>query len=565
MTLRFSVVIPSYQRRGLVVAAVGALARQRFGAPFEIIVVVDGSTDGSTSALRALDLAVPLAVIEQPNRGASAARNRGADSARGELLLFLDDDMEADIDLLAKLDESHRAGADVVFGHLPLHPGSPAHFLSDGIRQWADGRLKRLTTPGECLTLHDLMTGQMSLAKTLFDRVGGFDLDFTRDGTFGDEDIDFGYRLIRAGCRLVFNPEAISHQNYVVQPAHYLRQWREAGRADVAFARKHPEKARTIFALNGSNKPVNRFWWRPLASLRLVSAPLMSALRWIALRLVREPMPSDWRVRFFYQIWAMQYWRGVSDAGGIPRRPALRVLAYHAIQDMATAPVIAPYAVPPRLFRHQLTLLQRLGFTFVSAEAFRRFLTRGAPLPRLPVLLTFDDGYADLLEALPFLEERRIPAVVFVVAGNIGGTNTWDQVIGAPRLELLGTDSLRTIAKRGIEVGGHSRTHRPLSRLPEDVIHEEIAGSLDDLVAAIGARPSLFAYPEGDFDGRVKEQAGKAGLEAAFAISPGLVRSGDDPYAVPRIEILAADTGWRFLWKVFRAGRWTATPNAPTP
>ncbi len=556
MIPRFSVVIPTYQRRALVVASVEALARQAFDQPFEVIVAVDGSTDGTAAALRGLSVPISLTVLEQPNRGASAARNLGASAAKGEILLFLDDDMEADARLLACHDESHRSGADVVFGHLPLHPAAPANFLSQGIGSWTDGRLARLTAPGAELTLHDLMTGQMSLARGLFEKVGRFDGAFTRDGTFGDEDIDFGYRLMRDGHRLVFNPAAISYQNYVVTPRHYLQQWREAGRADVAFARKHPERSAAIFALNGAGKRANRMLWRPLAALLPFTAPLMSLLRRIALHLVRSGQPSDRRIRFFYQIWAMQYWRGVSEAGGIPPRRPVRVLAYHAIQDLKDAPVIAPYCVPPSQFRRQVRLLKLAGFSFVDGVAFTEYLRRGRPLPRRPILLTFDDAYDDLLEVAPFLAAHRVPAVVFTVSRTVGGVNAWDVAIGAPALPLLDAAGLAAVHRQGVEIGAHSRTHRPLSTLALVEVTDEIAGSVDDLDTLCGRRPRLFAYPEGDFDDRAKAAARSAGLEAAFAVNAGVARCGDDPYEVPRIEILRADTGLGFLWKVLRGGRW---------
>ncbi len=556
MTPRFSVVIPTFQRRELVAAAVSALSRQQYEHPFEVIVVVDGSTDGTAATLRELAVPMPLTVIEQANQGASAARNRGAAAARGDLLLFLDDDMEADGRLLAAHDAWHRGGADVVFGHLPLHPRSPANFLAKGIGEWTDGRLARLTTPGAELTLHDLMTGQMSLARRVFERVGRFDCDFTRNGTFGDEDIDFGYRLMRDGYRLTFNPEAISYQNYVVTPRHYLRQWREAGRADAAFARKHPERGATIFALNGVDKSANRLLWRPLAAMLPLSAPVMELLRVAALWLVRAAQPSDWRVKFFYQVWAMQYWRGVREGGGIPIRPVMRVLTYHAVQDLRDAPIVAPYSVAPTQFRQHVRLLQRAGFRFIDATMFLDYLRRGTPPSPRSILLTFDDAYRDLLDVVPFLEERHVPAVVFAVSQAVGGVNAWDVAIGAPSLTLLDADGLLALSRHNIEIGAHSRTHRPLSTLSEVEMTEEIAGSVADLERQLGARPRLFAYPEGDFDKRVKASARAAALDAAFAVAPGLVRCGDDPFEVPRIEVLSADRGLRFLWKVVRAGRW---------
>jgi GT2 family glycosyltransferase len=367
---------------------------------FEVIIVVDGSDDGSAKALKELKVPFPFTVLEQANRGAATARNHGASVARGEILFFLDDDMEGHPRLLAEHDRSHRAGADVVFGHLPLHPNSPANFLSAGIKWWTDGRLQRLLSPGASLTLHDLMTGQMSLSRELYYRIGGFDTNFTLGGTFGNEDIDFGYRLMRAGYRLVFNPDAISWQNYVVHPRQNLRQWYQAGHADVIFARKHPEQAKTIFALNGSEKRNNRLLWRPLVALSPFSVPLMNALRWLALALVDRWPQNTTAAKIYWEVWAIEYWRGVWEAGGMPRPRPVRVLAYHAIQDLAKSPIVERYGVPPDLFRRQLDSLLRAGFEFISGDEFLYFLRDGGGVPRHPVLLTFDDGYAELLDVV---------------------------------------------------------------------------------------------------------------------------------------------------------------------
>src|SRR4051812_683556 len=74
---RFSIIIPTFQRREVVLASVQALSASKFKS-FEVIVVVDGSTDGTADALRSLHCPFPITVIEQPNSGAAAARNRGA-------------------------------------------------------------------------------------------------------------------------------------------------------------------------------------------------------------------------------------------------------------------------------------------------------------------------------------------------------------------------------------------------------------------------------------------------------------------------------------------------------
>ena len=147
--LRFSVIVPTYQRRNLVLALVRSMMRQEFDGDFEVIVVVDGSNDGSSDALRKLgriEVPFPLTILEQPNQGAAFARNRGAAVARGEILLFLDDDMEAHPQLLVEHDRSHREGADVVLGHIPLHPESPSNILSAAVKSWAEDRACLLYT-----------------------------------------------------------------------------------------------------------------------------------------------------------------------------------------------------------------------------------------------------------------------------------------------------------------------------------------------------------------------------------------------------------------------------------
>jgi peptidoglycan/xylan/chitin deacetylase (PgdA/CDA1 family)/glycosyltransferase involved in cell wall biosynthesis len=552
--LRFSVIVPTHQRRDLVLALVRSMMRQEFDGDFEVIVVVDGSDDGSAHVLRELGKIAdpfPLIILEQSNQGAAGARNRGAAAARGEILLFLDDDMEAHPQLLIEHDRSHREGADVTLGHIPLHPQSPLNILSAAVKSWAEERVRNLSSPRAKLTLHDLLTGQLSLSRQIFRSVGGFDTNFTRGGSFGNEDIDFGYRLMLAGYRIVFNPAAISWQNYVVHPRQYLRQWRQAGRADVAFARKHPEQAKTLFALNGAGTRINRRLWRPLASVPVLPIPLLAALGWLAITLMERGGQTAALARLFFEVRSLEYWTGVQEAGGMPRPRPLRVLAYHAIKDLLGAPVVESYGVPPDLFRRHLDALRWAGFQFVSADEFLHFLHSGGGLPRRPLLLTFDDGYADLLDVvLPLLKERNIRAVVFAVSRRLGGTNEWDEAIGGPRLQLLDVDGLKQLAEAGVEIGGHSRTHRPLTRVPDEELLEEIAGSVEDLKAAGLNRPRLFAYPEGEQDRRVQHATRQAGLQAAFTVIAGRAQPGCDPYQVPRIEIMREDSGWKFLWKV---------------
>jgi glycosyltransferase involved in cell wall biosynthesis len=311
---RFSVIVPTFQRRETVLRTVAVLEKQS-ERDFEVIVVDDGSSDGTAAALRELRVFFPLTVLEQPNRGAATARNAGAEASSGELLVFIDDDMRADPALLAEHDRSHREGADMVMGDLPLDPASPRNLLSWGVGSWAAERRERLTAPGAEIGVGDLLTGQMSISGEAFQALGGLDPTFTRDGLFGGEDLDFGHRVITAGYEVVFNPAAISYQYYDVDPAKYLRRARETGRSDRELVAKHPE---LVGAMAASPSFKTRRSRRLLTPFVLAPSACAAPLRAAVTLLVRSGLNTPRLRRLFFAVRTMEYLRGarLADRGG---------------------------------------------------------------------------------------------------------------------------------------------------------------------------------------------------------------------------------------------------------
>jgi GT2 family glycosyltransferase/peptidoglycan/xylan/chitin deacetylase (PgdA/CDA1 family) len=531
----FSVIIPTYERRATVVRSVLALERQRY-RDFEVVVVVDGSRDGTAQALRALEVAFALRLLEQPNRGRAAACNAGAAAAAGDVLLFLDDDMEADPALLAEHDRSRRQGADVVLGHMPLHPGSPRNVLSEGVGMWTDYRLERLTAPGEEIPIDDLLTGQLSICRATFARIGGFDTSFTRDGLFGGEDLDFGYRLVKAGCRVTFNPAAISYQRYDVDPATYLRRAREAGRSAHELSAKHPERAAEL----QRRLRVRSLRDRILALLAVTPPRVTWPLEARVVELVRSGRCGARMRRLFFALGKLEELRGARWARRDGQRAHAVVLAWHAIADLRHDPVLRDYGVPPERFAAQLDALIQDGRRFIGLPTLMAALDGQHPLPPRAVLVTFDDAYADLLTAaLPILTERRIPALAFAVSDRVGTSNDWDRPLGAGVLSLLDAEGLRTVAANGVVVGSHGATHRALPTVARGELEAEVAGSAATLQALGLPRPTAFAYPHGELDGVVVAAVRSARYEAAFTVCPGVVRSGANRHAIPRLEVLA--------------------------
>ncbi|HLF57992.1 MAG TPA: polysaccharide deacetylase family protein [Thermoanaerobaculia bacterium] len=551
---RFSIVVPTRDRRALVIANVRALAALPAAPEFEAIVVVDGDRDGTAPALRSLAVPFPLRVLEQPNRGAAAARNAGAAAAKGEILLFLDDDMEPDAGLLVEHDRRHREGAGVVLGHMPMHPDSPRNLLSRRVEVWAESR-RRFLSRASRIPGRELRTGQLSIRRELFAGCGGFDTSFTRGGTFGGEDVELGMRLERAGVAIVFEPRAVSRQHYVVPHRSFLDRRRDLGAAHVMLERKHPgppppqlERAR--------DRWIGRWLW-----------PL---LRPVVLALLERGVRARWLDRVFDGLAGATYASGVRAAGGFPAARTVRVLAYHSVSDLRGARRIAKWGVPRDQLRRQLRWLARLGARFVTPDELLRMLRGEGAVPRRAILLTFDDAYEDQLSAaLPVLEEVGAMAVVFAPSGQVGRWNVWDERLGAPRLPLCDAEQLRELLRRGVEIGSHGRSHALLPNLDEDELRRELERSIAELGALGLPPPRLLSYPYGLAGARELAAAARAGFAAAFTIAPGLVTPVSDPHALPRIEILRGDRGLRFLVKIFLAGRLSRRsarrPQEPAP
>jgi GT2 family glycosyltransferase/peptidoglycan/xylan/chitin deacetylase (PgdA/CDA1 family) len=559
MTPRFSVVIPTYRRRDRVLRNVAALADQSL-TDFEAIVVDDGSDDGSAAGLRGLETPFPLAVLEQENQGAAAARNVGARAARGEILLFLDDDMEADPSLLAEHDRSHREGADLVVGDMPLHPDSPPGLLSWGVGLWAQTRRERLTAAGAEPGLDDLLTGQMSISRGSFERLGGFDTSFTREGLFGGEDIDFSYRVVKAGLRIGFNPAAVSYQYYDVDPAAYLRRSRETGRSEEELVLKHPEQRDRFDAAPAFHTRRSRWLLGPL-----VTAPdrFSRPLRAVAVALVRSGRRGQFTRRLFFGMRTVEHRRGARLARKAAATGSVLVLAFHAVSDLGDDPILAEYGVPPRRFAEHLDALARRGWRFVDLDAVLAALDGRAQLPEKALLVSFDDAYVDLLsEGCPILEEREIPALAFAVAGLTGGSNEWDQPLGAREMRLLDADGLRALRRHGVEVGSHGMNHQPLSKLTPEESEREVRESAEVLESIGLPRPRAFSYPHGEWNRPAAAAARSAGYEVAFTVTPGRVERTCDRYALPRIEVLAGDTPTRLRLKLAIAG-WPSRLRRP--
>ncbi|MFB9356758.1 glycosyltransferase [Actinoplanes nipponensis] len=530
----FSIIIPTYERRDIVLSTVSSVVATRRPWPCELIVVVDGSRDGTVEALRGLDLPLPLTVHEQPNQGSAAARNAGAAAARGRYLLFLDDDMTVEADLLVEHGKTLAAGADAVVGHMELDPRSPRNLLTRGIERWAAQRKARLDRSAGRLGVGDFLSGQLSVRAEWFARLGGFDAGLTANGTFGGEDTDLVYRLLQDGARVRANLSAVSHQHYVVSPEQNIRQWTQAGRADTMLARKHPGLGAILTANHGGNTAAGRL----LRALAMLPDGVTRAAGEVVVRRVgrgRMDLPTEY---LFARFRDSVYWRAVRQNGGldVSADAGPLILAYHAIADL-TDSRNGQYGVPPELFAEHIAALREAGHRFIDADDLLEHLD-GRPLPPRSVLLTFDDAYSSVLtDAAPVLDRLGIRGVVCVVGDQIGGYNAWVADHGGARLPLLDAAQLATLRAGGWEIASHSRRHAHLTTLGAGDLRADLRAGRDALTAAGLGTPRIFVYPYGEHDSRLRAHVRRAGFDAALAVTTEHAHPGPhNRYALPRVE-----------------------------
>jgi peptidoglycan/xylan/chitin deacetylase (PgdA/CDA1 family) len=165
----------------------------------------------------------------------------------------------------------------------------------------------------------------------------------------------------------------------------------------------------------------------------------------------------------------------------------------------------------PEAFEFQLRQLRRRAFHFVSlAQLVDEIHATGKEKPD-SVAVTFDDGWIDNYTfAAPLLLKLQIPATFFVTTA--GDAN------GQPNPARMNCGQWRELAAQGLTIGSHTRTHPDLTRAPDAVAREEIAGSKADIERALGRPVDFLAYPGGAFNARVAEFARQAGYRAACSV-----------------------------------------------
>lgn len=230
-----SIVLPTYNRLVQLQRVLAGLAEQSYPlTAFEVVIVSDGSTDGTNDFLQSYNGPLQMRPFVQPNGGAAAARNCGLQMAQGELIIFLDDDVAPAAQLVAEHVTTHQQQQDDVVVLGPML--TPADITLKPWVRWEQTMLYKqyadIAAGRWAPTARQFYTGNASVARRHLLAIGGFDTTFRRA-----EDVELAYRLANRGMTFLFNERAIGYHYADRSFASWLQTPYAYGHNDVVFTR----------------------------------------------------------------------------------------------------------------------------------------------------------------------------------------------------------------------------------------------------------------------------------------------------------------------------------------
>ncbi len=282
----FSIIIPTYNRRAILAKCLGALERQEPGSygSYEVVVVDDGSTDGTVEWLRAMPLQVPrFQLLTQNHQGPAAARNLGVTHAAGSVIVFIDSDLvvvEHFLATHARVLQQHGVTGD------PQNPNEAKVFTYGRVintHNFEDPASE--TFKPTDFSAAFFATGNVAIARHWLEQAaeserGPFDERFQ---LYGWEDLELGVRLKQVGLKLVKAPEAAGYHWHPPfsreQLPTLIERERQRGRMGILFFQKHPTwQVRLMIQLT----PLHQILWGILSlGGWLTPTRLDPLLRWL--------------------------------------------------------------------------------------------------------------------------------------------------------------------------------------------------------------------------------------------------------------------------------------------
>lgn len=280
-----SVIIPTYNREAVLAKALaGYMAQSSPHLIHELLVVDDGSTDGTEAMVREVSHRSPFPVryFRQPNRGPAAARNLGIREARSSLVLFTDSDIVPERNLVEQHFDWHQKNPEITTAVLGYVTWAPDVKATPFMRWYGEEKLfafRSLRNKRE-VSFHFFHTCNLSLKIDFLRNCGGFDEAFK---SAAYEDTELGYRLSREGLRLYYDPAAIGYHYQFFSFADACRKAEGNGAAAELFFQKEGGQV----VLNEIRQKQSRAGYRIAKQIATAAATTLAPIR----KLLDSPVP----------------------------------------------------------------------------------------------------------------------------------------------------------------------------------------------------------------------------------------------------------------------------------
>jgi len=226
-----------------------------------------------------------------------------------------------------------------------------------------------------------------------------------------------------------------------------------------------------------------------------------------------------------------------------PPRREIPVLMYHHIR---TSDARDKLSVSPENFTRQMKYLHDHDYQVISLKNLIEQYQNGIYWKPRTVAITFDDGFLNFSEsAIDALNLYEFSATMFLITSRVG------------QAQYLGWDQIKALANRNIDFGSHTVTHENLTDLDDEALRYEVSESKRAIEENLQREVSLFSYPRGQFDQRVKDMVVSAGYDAACVTNPSVDTPLYDRYLIRRIKISPTSNRlWAFRGEISGLYQW---------
>jgi peptidoglycan/xylan/chitin deacetylase (PgdA/CDA1 family) len=254
----------------------------------------------------------------------------------------------------------------------------------------------------------------------------------------------------------------------------------------------------------------------------------------------------------------------VAQLMGWNNRPCVPVLMYHSISANLFG-LSHPYSqinTTPEMFSTQMRFLRSAGYRSVDLSEMVDGLSDVKDMCK-KVVITFDDGYRDLLtDGLPILKQCGFTATVFLATDRIRETPTRFEGV-----DYLTWEDVRELHKEGMSFGSHTVTHPDLRSMEPEQIDYELGYSKEVIEQKLGSTVESFSYPfpfpeeDRDFTRFLGDTLDNLGFKSGVCNIIGRAHRASNPYFLPRLPMNSWDTPDVLRAKLLGGYDWMHVPQ----